>query len=350
MSGMIQPEKVQIETQRLILRKINVSEAEAVYRKWAENPAVLCFLPPYYNEDTDTVNNWINESSQSFREAAPDSYELFVMELKIGGDIIGIIELTEIDHETRSAETGYHLCKKWWGNGYAAEALRELFRYSLEIKCLNRVWAVYDPRNPNSGKVMQKAGMLYEGTLRQCKIRNGVLVDRIYYSMLKDDWETEKEISYYNALPCVFKDFIDVPELSDGVIHLVCTSKTPGNDERKWVPAYRFAICKGSEKIGEIDLRIGYTDGLYYGGQIGYGIDEKHRGNGYAGRACQLLKPVADAHGMMKLLITTNHTNSASMRVCEKLSCRLVRTARLPEWHDLYKEGRRFSNIYEWSL
>ena len=42
------------------------------------------------------------------------------------------------------------------------------------------------------------------------------------------------------------------------------------------------------------------------------------------------------------LLITTNHTNTASQRVCEKLGARLLRTARLPQWHDLYKEGRRF--------
>jgi len=36
--------------------------------------------------------------------------------------------------------------------------------------------------------------------------------------------------------------------------------------------------------------------------------------------------------------------------VCEKLGARLVRVARLPEWHDLYKEGRRFSNIFEWEV
>jgi len=109
-------------------------------------------------------------------------------------------------------------------------------------------------------------------------------------------------------------------------------------------------FCKEGERIGEIDLRIGYTDGLYYGGQIGYSIDEKYRGNGYAGRACRLLLPVAKAHGMTKLLITNNHENTASMRVYERLGCRLVRVARMPEWHDLYKEGRRFQNIFEWSM
>ncbi|MDR0324747.1 MAG: GNAT family N-acetyltransferase [Oscillospiraceae bacterium] len=166
----------------------------------------------------------------------------------------------------------------------------------------------------------------------------------------REEQEVQNEIAYYNALPCVFDGFINIPELSDGAIHLVCMAKHPADLEKKWVPWYDFIICKGSEKIGTINLRIGYTDGLYYGGQIGYNVEEAHRGNGYAVRACRLLLPVARAHSMTKLLITNNHTNTASMRVCEKLGAKLVRTTRTPEWHELYKEGHRFSNIYEWSV
>ena len=108
--------------------------------------------------------------------------------------------------------------------------------------------------------------------------------------------------------------------------------------------------------MGEINLRIGCSgfgpdlSSLYYGGQIGYSVDESYRGNGYAGRACRLFLPVAKAHGMAKLLITNNIANTASRRVCEKLGPLFVRAARLPEWYEPYKEGQRFMSIYEWSV
>jgi tagatose 1,6-diphosphate aldolase len=207
---------------------------------------------------------------------------------------------------------------------------------------------------------MEKIGMRREGLFidgrpahKQSDRKYG---DELSYAILKDEWETSKDIAYYKTMPFIFDDFIELPELSDGVIHLVCTAKKPANPEKKYCPAYDFVICKGSEKVGEINLRIGYSgfgpdeSSLYYGGQIGYNMDEKYRGNGYAGSACRLLLLVAKTHGMTKLLITNNVTNAASRRVCEKLGLQFIRTVRLPEWTDMYKEGSRFNNIYEWSV
>lgn len=162
--------------------------------------------------------------------------------------------------------------------------------------------------------------------------------------------DIEREIEHYNNLPCVFEDFVDLPQLFDGVISLNCTAKHPAVPEKNWVPSYMFDICLDGEKVGQINLRIGYSERLYYGGQIGYDVDEAHRGKGFAGRACRLIAQVAKVHGMTKLLITNNQTNAASMRVCEKLGARLLRIAAVPKWHDLYERGQLFSNIYEWEI
>lgn len=116
------------------------------------------------------------------------------------------------------------------------------------------------------------------------------------------------------------------------------------------MPDYRFDILLCGERIGEINLRIGYTEGLYWGGQLGYSVNTGHRGNGYAAAACRLALRVAKAHGMKKLLITNDIHNTASRRVCEKLGARYIRTARLPESTDLFAEGNRYINIYELSV
>lgn len=141
-----------------------------------------------------------------------------------------------------------------------------------------------------------------------------------------------------------------MPRLANEEIYLVCVAKKDAIPAKKYVPAYDFAICREGEQIGHINLRIGYTDGLYYGGQIGYEVDKQYRGRGYAAQACRLLLPVAKAHGMTKLLITNDHANYASKRVCEKLGARFLRLVPLPEWHELYEAGQRFVNIFEWDI
>ena len=162
--------------------------------------------------------------------------------------------------------------------------------------------------------------------------------------------EIRSEIADFNASDCTFNGFIDIPQLSDGEVFLICKGKHPANPTKRWVPGYEFAICAGHEKVGEISLRIGYTDSLYYGGHVGYGVDEAYRGKGYAVKACRLLLPIARAHGMKKIFITNNVSNHASKRVCEKLRAKHLRLARLPEWHNLYHEGQRFINIFEWTV
>ncbi|MCL2814246.1 MAG: GNAT family N-acetyltransferase, partial [Oscillospiraceae bacterium] len=252
------------------------------------------------------------------------------------------------------ASLGWCLHRGYWKKGYCTELGGALLKFGFEDLNLRRITAFCHAENIGSYRVMEKIGMRREGLFYEDhspkKLSAEKYGDKFLYAILKDEWETQKEIAYYNALPVKFDGFAALPKLCDGLIYLVCIEKGEADPERKLVPGYKFAVCRSGEKIGGISLRIGYTDSLYYGGQIGYDIDEKYRGNGYAGRACRLVLPVAKAHGMTKLLITNNYTNTASRRVCEKLDAKLVRVARLPEWNDLYKKGGRFQNIFEWNI
>jgi RimJ/RimL family protein N-acetyltransferase len=337
-----------LETNALILRKFAESDFAAVqsYSNCKEN---LIYMPWGPNSDEETrafIRRTIQEDEEN-----PIKDHTYAVTLKDSGKLIGGCDMHVNSGE---ASLGWVLHRDYWKRGYGTELGKALLKYGFEELNLHRITARCDVENYGSFRVMEKIGMRREGLFIEGrpahKMSDRQYSDELYYAIVKDEWEIHKEIEYYNGLPCVFDGFIEVPMLSDELIHLVCTEKKPGIPEKKWVPGYEFAVCKGSEKVGDISLRIGYTDGLYYGGQIGYGIDEKHRGNGYAVRACRLLVPVIKAHKMTKVIISNEWRNKASKRVCEKLGARLLRVARLPEWHDLYTQGNRLENIFEWTI
>ena len=74
--------------------------------------------------------------------------------------------------------------------------------------------------------------------------------------------------------------FLPVDDLRDHDIVLQLDRTSEAKPEKNWVPAYYFSIClPDGTKIGSCDLRIGHSSRLYYGGNIGYGIDAAYRGH-----------------------------------------------------------------------
>lgn len=335
-----------IETERLTLRRFREDDAEAQFKNWASDPEVTRYLRWEPHRTVEESRESIARRIQRYEE--PDTY-MWAITLRDGA-LIGAISARVQSEEDSIADTGYCLGRAFWGKGYVPEALKAVIEYMFLRVGVNRMEAVHAVENPASGAVMRKAGMLREGRLRQAYRNHAGYHDGELYGLVREDWDIRREMDFYNALPVSFEDFVEPGELTDGEISLVLSRKSPAIPEKKWVPSYEFDIVKDGAKVGNVGLRIGYTDGLYYGGQIGYGVDEAFRGRGYAGRACALLKPVMRAHGMRIALITNDVNNLASRRVCEKLGARHVRAAALPEWHDLYEAGHRTENVYEWTI
>lgn len=141
--------------------------------------------------------------------------------------------------------------------------------------------------------------------------------------------------------------FLNTDDLRDEVIQLRLREAAPADPVKGYVPAYRFDICLlDGEKVGVCDLRVGHTMGLFFGGNIGYGVEEAHRGHHYAARACRLLFQLAARHGMEYVYITCNPENTASSRTCQLAGCALVCTVPLPEDNDIYQRGERAVMVY----
>ena len=69
-----------------------------------------------------------------------------------------------------------------------AEALKAVIDFFMAEVGANRVYARHDTANPNSGRVMKKAGMTFEGVLRRSGRNNQGIVDLAYYSILRSEW------------------------------------------------------------------------------------------------------------------------------------------------------------------
>lgn len=147
--------------------------------------------------------------------------------------------------------------------------------------------------------------------------------------------------------------FRKYPPFTDGEIDVTVEKEAPARRLRGRVPAYHFKITLHGriEKVGRVDLRIGYTEVLVkYGGHIGYDIDEAFRGHGYAAKACKLVKQVAIDHHMDVLWITCNPENIASRRTCEHIGCEFVEVIDLPPTDEQYVRGDRQKCRYRWIL
>lgn len=324
-----------IETARLLLRRFEPKDAPAVYITWSADPTVpryMRWMPHQNMEETEAVvRKWAD------RYVCPDYYH-WAVTIKNSGRLIGSVSLPDVCDYDAAGEMAYITGPEFAGHGYATEAARAVLHYLFLDVGLNRVEACHSVNNPASGRVLQKIGMHYEGLSRQKYLCMAGYQDCELYAMLKQDLYVMPKFTGFAHPSC----------RGDGELSLYALHETPGVPEKNWAPSYVFDIlCKG-QHAGFINLRVGYNDGIYYSGQIGYMIEHDYRGHGYAARACRLLLPYLQAHGMRAVIITNDPENIASRRTCEKLGADMVRIAEMPQWHDLYKENRRWQCIWEW--
>lgn len=149
-----------IETQRLILRRIGSQDAQDIF-EYASDEQTTQFM--LFNKHT-TIDDTI-----SFIKFMLNKYELnecldFAFVLKETGKVIGTGGAANLKDIPHSVEIGYILNKKYWGQGLVVEAMQAVMKYLFGVLNVHRIYANHFINNTNSGKVMTKLGMSYEGT------------------------------------------------------------------------------------------------------------------------------------------------------------------------------------------
>lgn len=172
-----------LTTERLILRRFKQEDAEDVFQNWTKDPAVTKFLSWMSHESIDTTRQMVGEWIKQYEDS--NKYN-WCITLGDEGKAIGHITVTQLNEKNQRCDIGYVLGSAYWGKGIMTEALQAVTEFLFNQVDMNRIQAMHDTKNPASGKVMQKVGMSYEGTMMQYRKRkDGTYGDVNIYAILK---------------------------------------------------------------------------------------------------------------------------------------------------------------------
>jgi len=177
-----------LETERLVLRPLLRKDAEDIF-SYASDPEVARYVLWDPHRSVAETRAYIRYIRSLYRHGLPSSWAVV---LRNSGSVIGTIGFMWYSETNSAAEIGYSFSRAEWNRGYATEALNAVINSVFSALPLNRLEAQHDIRNPASGRVMEKCGMVREGILRQ-RIRNkGELIDVVLYAILRSDLEKHR--------------------------------------------------------------------------------------------------------------------------------------------------------------
>jgi [ribosomal protein S5]-alanine N-acetyltransferase len=142
-----------LETERLVLRKLDRGDLRDIIA-WDDGPSA---------QDTEgQAQEFLNYCFREYRERGIGPWGI---QLKETGAIIGNCGFPDIIFNKLCGEVNYYVASHYRGRGLAPEALRVLLEFGFREIGLTRIQARCEPDNLSSERVMQKAGMRFEGLI-----------------------------------------------------------------------------------------------------------------------------------------------------------------------------------------
>ncbi len=174
-----------IETPRLILRSMRVSDAEDMFA-YAQREDVTRFVTWDPHPNPEHTKEYLTYVGQRYRTG--DFYDWAVV-CKADKRMIGTCGFTTFHFESDSGEIGYVINPDYHGQGLATEATREVLRYGFEELHLHRIEARFIKENVRSLRLMERIGMTFEGYARESLFLKGkyqtigrcAILDREYH-------------------------------------------------------------------------------------------------------------------------------------------------------------------------
>lgn len=148
-----------LETERLILRPLCVSDAEEVYHNWTSDPEVAKFMVWSLHENIEVTRKWLKSVEE---ETDSEKSYTWGFERKCDHMLIGSGGIYYIK-DRGMFTVGYNIMKLCWHQGYTSETAAKILEFAIKELQQKKLFAYHAKDNINSGKVMEKVGFRYSG-------------------------------------------------------------------------------------------------------------------------------------------------------------------------------------------
>jgi len=152
---------MKFEFDKYILRKPEDKDAESIYKNYTRSENITKYLIWKPHKTLQDSIDWINYCKTVFDEKKNLKY---VIAIKESDEAIGMIDAPVDGFQ---AGIGYVLSEKYWGLNIMTQALKIILDTLFSQNYIYRIWALHDIDNPASGRVMEKAGMKFEGIVKR---------------------------------------------------------------------------------------------------------------------------------------------------------------------------------------
>ena len=168
-----------IETNRLILRYMQVSDTHDIFVNINHDKDVLLyFIDKYKEREEDMVLDKV------IQYCLDNQRYIFAIELKETHEVIGmILQCSSPNHIFTTSEVGFAIGKKHWNKGYTTEAMQAMIDFLFKSG-VHKVVASHIVENVASKRVMEKCHMLYEGKRKEELFYRDQFFDVEYYYLI----------------------------------------------------------------------------------------------------------------------------------------------------------------------
>lgn len=151
---------VTLESERLVLRRLTMGDAQEAFDTWTNDPEVTRFLRWEPHGTVGVTEKWLEMCVTQYSKL--DTYHWGIT-LKPMGRLFGTIGTLPNCEEPDRPGFGYCIAKEFWGKGYTTEALKRIIEYLKNEVGYRKFVCNHAKQNPASGAVMKHAGFKYVG-------------------------------------------------------------------------------------------------------------------------------------------------------------------------------------------